>query len=129
LAVAVDGANRHDSQLARSTLSTIPIHRPQPRGRNKQHLCLDKAYDSEAIRTLLTEFAFTAHIRSRGEEAKALKSHARKKARRWVVERSHGWLNRFRALLIRWAKRPDVYVAQLHLAFAIITWRAAGLLG
>jgi transposase len=92
-------------------------------------MCLDKAYDSEVIRALLEEFGFTAHIRSRGEEAESLQKHARKKARRWVVERSHSWLNRFRALLIRWAKRPDAYAAQLHLAFAIITWRGAGLLG
>ena len=125
----MDGANRHDSKLARRTLAGIPIRRPKPRGRGKQHMCLDKAYDSAVIVALLEEFGFTAHIRSRGEEARSLKSHARKRARRWVVERSHSWLNRFRALLIRWAKRPDVYAAQLHLAFAIITWRAAGLLG
>jgi transposase len=92
-------------------------------------MCLDKAYDSEVIRELLEDFGFTAHIRSRGEEAKSLKGHARKKARRWVVERSHSWINRFRAVLIRWAKRPDTYAAQLHLVFAIITWRATGLLG
>ena len=45
----------------------------------------------------LEEFGFTAHIRSRGEEAKAIKKEAGFKARRWVVERTHGWLNRFPA--------------------------------
>ncbi len=44
----------------------------------------------------------TAHIRSRGEEAKEIAREAGKRARRWVVERSHSWLNRFRRLLIRW---------------------------
>ncbi|MBI4896108.1 MAG: IS5/IS1182 family transposase, partial [Candidatus Aenigmarchaeota archaeon] len=30
---------------------------------------------------------------------------------------------------IRWSKRPDAYIAMLHFALGIITWRATGLLG
>ena len=44
------------------------------------------------------------------------------KARRWVVERTQSWLNRFRHLLIRWAKKPDNYLAMLHFDCARITW-------
>ncbi len=77
----------------------------------------------------MEEFAFTAHIRARGEEAKALKEEAGYKARRWVVERTHSWLNRFRAVLIRWCKKPENFLATLHFAFALITYRAAGLTG
>jgi putative transposase len=77
------------------------------------------------VRDLCTEFAFTAHIRSRGEEAKAIAREAGFRARRWVVERTHSWLNRFRALLTRWSKNPENHLALLHLACAIITWRAA----
>ena len=72
---------------------------------------------------LAAEFGFTAHIRSRGEEAKALKREAGFRARRWVVERTHSWLNRFRALLIRWSKKPENHLALLHLACALITWK------
>ena len=72
-------------------------------------------------------FGFTAHIRSRGEEAEAVKKEAGFKARRWVVERTHSWMNRFHGILIRWAKKADNYLAQLHLVCGIITWRAAGL--
>jgi len=47
-----------------------------------------------------------AHIRGRGAEKKA--KQAGKRARRWIVERTHySWLNRYRHLLIRWAKKPD----------------------
>jgi len=56
---------------------------------------------------LAAEFGFTAHIRSRGEEAKAIKREAGFRARRWVVERTHSWLNRFRRILTRWEKRAD----------------------
>ena len=74
---------------------------------------------------LAAEFGFTAHIRGRGEEAHALKREAGFRARRWVVERTHSWLNRFRRILTRWEKRADTYLAMLHIACALITWRAA----
>jgi putative transposase len=77
------------------------------------------------VRELCAEFGFTAHIRARGEEAQALKREAGFRARRWVVERTHSWLNRFRRILVRWEKRADTYLAMLHLACALITWRAA----
>ena len=56
-------------------------------------MCLDKGYDFAEVRRTLDEFGFTAHIRSRGEEAQAIKREAGFKARRWVVERTHSWLN------------------------------------
>jgi putative transposase len=81
------------------------------------------------VRELLTDFGFTAHIRARGEEAKALKQEVGYKARRWVVERTHSWMNRFRRVLIRWDKKVGNYLAFLHLACAYITYRQSGLLG
>jgi len=75
------------------------------------------------VRELLDEFGFTAHIRSRGEEAKAIANQAGFRARRWVVERTHSWLNRCRALLIRWSKKPENHLTLLHLACALITWK------
>ncbi|MDE2510858.1 MAG: transposase, partial [Elusimicrobia bacterium] len=62
------------------------------------------------------------------EEAKAIKRAAGFKARRWVVERTHSWMNRFRRILIRWEKKPENYFGLLHLVCAIITIRCAGLL-
>ena len=81
------------------------------------------------IRELVAEFAFTAHVRTRGEETQALKREAGSKARRWVVERTHSWMNRFRRILIRWEKKAANYLALLHFACAWITYRACGLLG
>jgi transposase len=92
-------------------------------------MCLDKGYDFEEVDALLEEFGFTAHIRRRGEDPKKIKRQAGYKARRWVVERTHSWLNRFRRLLVRWEKKAETYLAMLHFACGIVTWRAAGLLG
>jgi putative transposase len=126
IGLAVDGANRHDMKLAEATLASIPIERPEPRPYHRQHLCLDKGYDYDEVRALVEAFGYTAHIRSRGEEAKDLKEHPRKKARRWVVERTHSWLNRFRRLLIRWEKKTQNYVAMLHFVFGLIAFRSTG---
>ena len=46
-----------------------------------------------------------------------------------MVERTHSWLNRFRRVLIRWEKTWESALGFLHLACAVITYRAAGLLG
>jgi len=129
LGLVVAGANRNDFKLARATLESIPVERPAPDSATPQGLCLDKGYDYDEVRELAQEFGYTAHIRGRGEEAQALKRDVRRKARRWVVERTHSWLNRFRRILIRWEKKAENYVGLLHLACALITYRRAGLLG
>lgn len=129
LGVAVEEANRNDFKMARATLESIPVARPEPTAEAPQGLCLDKGYDYDEVRELAAEFGYTAHMRARGEEAQAIKREAGFKARRWVVERTHSWLNRFRRILIRWEKKPENYLALLHLACAWITCRAADLLG
>ena len=86
--LAVEGANRHDKKLVEATLESIPVERPEPTETKPQGMCLDKGYDYDDTRELVQEFGFTAHVRARGEEAKALKREAGFKARRWVVERS-----------------------------------------
>jgi putative transposase len=126
--LAVDGANRHDKKLAEATLESIPMDRPEPTGEKPQGLCLDKGYDYDDTRELVEEFGFTAHVRARGEEAVGLKREAGRKARRWVVERTHSWMNRFRRVLIRWEKKVENYFGMLHFVCAWITYRSAGLL-
>ena len=124
LGATIDGANRNDHKLMRETLETIPVERPEPTWRRPQHLCRDHGFDYHEPRALAEEFGFTLHLRSRGEAIKA-KRHARAKARRWVVERTHSWLRRFRSILIRWAKKPDNCLGLRHFALALITWRHA----
>lgn len=123
IAIEIAGANRHDMKLTKATLSAIVIPRPIPTVDEPQGLCLDKGFDYDEVRDVVLEFGFTAHIHSRGEEAKAMKREAGIKARRWVVERTHSWLNRFRRLLVRWEKRAETYLAMLHLACGLVVWR------
>jgi putative transposase len=129
LGIVVAGANRPDMKLLAPTLYSMVVERPEPTEEQPQGMCLDKGYDYEEVRATLAVFGFTAHITARGKDALAPKRQAGLKARRWVVERSHSWLNRFRRLLVRWEKKADNYLAFLHFACALIAFRAAGLFG
>ena len=153
--LAIDGANRNDHRLMEQTLTCLPVARPQPTEEAPQGLCLDKGYDYDSVRELAAEFGFTLHLhppsspsiftlhlrtpsshsifalhlRTRGEEMQAIKKEAGHKARRWVVERTHSWMNRSRRLLIRWEKKAVNYLGFLHLVCAYITYKRMGLLG
>jgi transposase len=116
-------------KLVRETLESIPVERPEPTPEQPQGMCMDKGYDYDEVRQIVDEFGFTAHIKARGEEAQELKRKARAKARRWVVERTHSWMNRFRGILIRWSKKARNYLALLHMSFAFIIYRRMGLFG
>jgi putative transposase len=101
------------------------IARPDGTPAEPQALCLDKGYDYPEVYELIGEFGLSPHIRSRGEEKEKLKRQAGFRARRWVVERTHSWLNRFRGLLIRWSKKSENHRGLLQLACGLITWRLA----
>ena len=114
--LAIDGANTPDIQLVADTLQSIPVVRPTPTAECPQHLCLDKGYDAKWLRYSLWLWGFVPHVCSRGEEAQC---DPETPARRRVVERSHGWINRSRRLLVRWAKKAANYLAMLHLSCAL----------
>ena len=53
LGIAVSGANTHDKRLVEETLQSIPVERPEPTPRKKQHFCADKGYDYPDVRELI----------------------------------------------------------------------------
>ena len=127
LAVAIDGANRHDMKMLEPTLNQVQSAPSDPS--QEQNLCLDKGYDYPEVEETVREFGLEPHIRSRKEEDKALKKVPGFRARRWVVERTHSWMNRFRRLLVRWEKKKDNYLGMIYLTCAYITFKAAGVFG
>jgi transposase len=123
--VAHDGANRHDSKLLAPTLDSIPIKRPKPTRQRPQGLCLDRGYDYPWVGELVADYRLVAHIRGRGDEIRDKLQTPGWRARRWVVEACHSWLNRNRALLIRWSKKPANHLALLQLACGLIAFKKA----
>ena len=122
----VAGANRHDSKLLAETLEAMVVPRPEPSGEDPQHLCADKGYDYPACRAIAESRSYTPHIRSRGEEKREKEHMPGYRARRWVVEVCHSWLNRFRKLLVRFEKNLPTHLGLLQFACAYIVMKRSG---
>ena len=124
LAVVVTGANVHDSLLLPDGLEQVVVEPPCPLREVEQHLCLDKAFDGAPSDATARVYGYEPHVRRIGEEklepASGEKTHP---ARRWVVERTISWLNRCRAILVRWAKKSENYLAINKLACALLWYR------
>jgi putative transposase len=110
-------------KLLDKTLDAVVCARPEPRKWKPQHLCGDAGYKGKAAKQSVTARSYRPHIKQRKEESADKKRKPGHKARRWVVERTHSWLNRFRKLLVSFEKTEASYVALLSLAAAMICWR------
>lgn len=96
--MVVAGANTHNIKLVSATLDALETGRPD----KKLSLCMDKGYRRMAG-NLPGNSRYEPYIRSRKEKLEVIRTE-NLKARRWVVEKTHSWLNRFRRVLIRWEK-------------------------
>ena len=124
LSIVVTGANRHDVSQLELVLDEITIERPD----TEQHLCADKGYTGEPAQQAIKDRNYIPHVKQRGEEIKEKKDNPSFRCRRWIVEVSHSWFNRFRKLLVRYEKLTKTYEALLHMAAAIIAFRKAGII-
>ena len=114
------GANTHDMKAATTTLNSLAVRRSRPTLDLPQHLCLDKGYDFPEIEAAVRKRHYTPLSRHRGECAPRYRRYP---ARRWFVERTGAWHNRFRKLLIRFEKRMENYRGLVHFACALIIYR------
>jgi len=122
LAVVIAGANIHDTKLLEATLDAIVVERPHPK-KVEQHLCLDKGYDNPTGRAAVNKHQYISHIRHIGEEKWDENQQKIYPARRWVVERTLGWLNKCRAILVRYDKKACNYLGLIKLACALLWYR------
>ena len=124
LAVVIAGANVPDFKLLEATLdAAIVVECPQPSESAPQNLCLDKGYDKRASRELAEERDYIPHIRRIGEEKLDEVGEKRYPARRWVVERTLGWLSKCRAILVRYEKRAANYLGLIKVACILLWYR------
>ena len=87
----------------------------------------DKAYDSDPLDDrLMQDWAIEMIAPHRGNRRRAATQDGRplrRRRRRWQVERLFAWLHNFRRLVVRWDRKPENYLAFLHLGCAIILLR------
>jgi putative transposase len=116
-----------DFQLLQETLDSIPEDCPPAPEAIEQGLWLDKGYDFDAIHGQVRRNGYVPHIVPRDAEREWLQRLPGYRARRWPVERTHSWMNRFRRILVRWEKKVVNDTAMVQLACAFIAFKQAGL--
>ena len=145
LSAVISSASTHDIKLVTNVVDSIIIKRPSSSSKPKterrkrgrlQHLCLDRACNSEPEEQELLKLGYVLHIpqkRRKGEkeeesvEVKVTIQHIlnRKKhpAKRWVVERTNSWHNRFRKLFTRYEKKVENYLGLVQFSCCMIIYR------
>ena len=122
LAVYITGANQHDKWSADDLVISIVVKRPY----SEQHFCADKGYDFADVHQFIQVENYIAHIkhRRRRNEPKPeecpIPGELSFPARRWVVERTLGWLAKRRSIATRWCKKSENWLAFVKLACADI---------
>ena len=136
LSVIISPASTHDINLVTDVVDKTIIKRPNSLSRSKrrrrlQHLCLDKGYKSADEEQELIKRGYVLHIPIKkkkgkeGGEGKEIAIPNRKKysAKRWVVERTNSWHNRFRKLFTRYEKKDENYLGLIQFSCCIIIYR------
>lgn len=116
LAVTTIPANKSDMNQLENTFTSFYIERPDPL-QVTQHLCADKGFDSEDNRDIVSEWGYQSHIRPKGEGWIPIRKYS---AKRWVVERTHAWLNQFRGIHTRRIRCSKTYDAMTLLACTLV---------
>jgi transposase len=86
--------------------------------KHPQNMCIDKGHDYPEVDRLVEEWGYTGHVARRGVDQSKRERIPGYRTRRWIVERTHSWMNRFKRLLIRWRKerKEENYVTIRHFA-------------
>ena len=130
LAVHITAANDHDKWSADDLIISIVVERPDPDD-VEQHLCADRGYDYDDVHEFIEKENYTAHIKHRRRRNEPLVEECpipgelRYPARRWVVERTLGWLAKRRSIRLRWCKKPENWLAFVHFSCAHILFDLA----
>ena len=129
LGAYLDAASPAEVRLLEATLDTVAVthvHRPGRPRKRPDRLIADRAYDSNAARALLVRRGIEPIIPARANNRQATYQDGRcmrRYKRRWIVERTIGWLGNFRRLTVRYDRLMDTYGGFFHLACALITLR------
>jgi putative transposase len=113
----------HDSKLLEQTLKGIVCARPKGGKEPWETLCVDAGYVGYPVLVASRKQKYRLNLKTRAEERKEKLCSPDHQARRWVVERTHSWFNRFRKLLVSFEKTEASHSALLFLAAALICWR------
>ena len=136
LSAVISSASTHDINLVTDVVDNAVIARKRIRGKGRgiQHLCLDKGYKSAQEEQELIKRGYVLHIPHKKkkkvvkddreyEQTTDMSSLKKYSPKRWVVERTNSWHNRFRKLFTRYEKKAENYLGLVQLSCSIIIYR------
>ena len=138
LSAIISPASTHDIKLVTDVIDNLVIKQTfvsnKPKKGMKQrrqyhHLCLDRAYRSKLIEQEIIKRGYVPHIPYKKKRGQMIKNTNQKryssyaKNKRWVVERTNSWHNRFRKLFTRYEKKVENYLGLVQLSCSIIIYR------
>ena len=124
VAVVIGAANTHDSLLLQDTLEAVVVEPPNPITGPTQHLCMDKGYSGKPADATARSFGYQPHCKQIGTEKLDAKGKKKHPARRWVVERTHAWLSKCRAILVRTCKKSTMSKSSTNVSASSTKTRA-----
>lgn len=107
LAVFVTAASVQDREMLRPVLQEARYCLP-----TLETIMVDAAYQGPQLAVLEKEFGVKLHVSRRREQAKGFEVQPK----RWVVERTFGWLNHFRRLSKEYDRNSQTTRAWIHVA-------------
>ena len=136
LSAVISSASTHDIKLVTDVIDNSIIKRTFASGMTKKgtrrrkyhYLCLDSAYQSKSIEQEIIRRGYIPHIPYKRKRGQMIKNTNQKRYhpymnKRWVVERTNSWHNRFRKLFTRYEKKVENYLGLVHLSCSIIIYR------
>jgi transposase len=134
ISAVITSASTHDIKAVTCVIDNVVIKRPIASSTRKnklikQHLCLDRAYNSKVVEQQIVRRGYVPHIphkRKRGEQINEKEKTCQKRypaRRRWVVERTNSWHNRFRKLFTRYEKKAENYLGLVQLSCCVIIYK------
>ena len=117
ISIAVSGANRHDNAMAQKAVQGIAI----PLIYDRIVFAADTAYDAKNTRDFLKKKGFIPVISLNKRRSKTIEKI--RSRHRWIIERTHGHLNKWRGIFTRWNKKVENYVAAIQIAATFYTLR------
>jgi IS5 family transposase len=115
LGLEIAAADISEQQLLLPALNDVPVEVPAG-----TPVVADRGHDSDPLRDDLEAAEFTPVIPHRRNRVKPSRNDGRRLRRyrhRWLVERTNAWLHCYRALAVRWAYYPFMYMGLAYLSF------------
>jgi len=119
LAVTVAPSNVHDSKLLEPAIEALADKRHD----QQKVLAADSAFDARKLRRCCRERGFLLIAATNMRRRKNVCRNRVK--RRWLVERTFGWLSWYRGLKICWSKTAESFLAMLQFAASLQLFRMA----